>query len=451
MEFPVWHFVGIGSGLIIGIVSVLHVFVAQFAVGGGIYLVWMERKAHRDGAPEILQWLERHTHFFLLLTMVFGGLSGVGIWFTMSVVNPGATSMLIHNFVFFWAAEWGLFLLEVVSLLAYYSTYAWSRNGRMSPEAHMRIGIVYACAGFLSLVLINGIITFMLTPGQGLSTGNVWLGFFNPTYWPSVVVRLGICLILAGMFALFTAPRIASAEARRIAVRVSGLWIILPFFLLLGGSVWYFMVLPPDRQEAILNRTSDIHSFLITYGWMLPAVFLAGVVAFVRAERLRKPLGIVILCSGLLLVGSFEWVRETARRPWVAESYMYSNGMSVVQDARAKAGGIASVSGWVRTLDAVESGSLKLEAPLADGLGKGSMLFALQCNVCHGLGGPRIDIIPRVRRLTRYGLEAQLQGQGTRLGYMPPFAGSFEDRRALADYLQRMGAQRKTFPSPEEQ
>ena len=40
MELPVWHFVGIGSGLIIGIVSVLHVFVAQFAVGGGIYLVW---------------------------------------------------------------------------------------------------------------------------------------------------------------------------------------------------------------------------------------------------------------------------------------------------------------------------------------------------------------------------------------------------------------------------
>ena len=66
---------------------------------------------------------------------------------------------------------------------------------------------------------------------------------------------------------------------------MSGLWIILPFFLLLGGSVWYFMALPPDRQEAILNRASDIHPFLITYGWMLPAVFLAGVVAFVRAER----------------------------------------------------------------------------------------------------------------------------------------------------------------------
>lgn len=145
MEFPVWHFVGIGSGLIIGIVSVLHVFVAQFAVGGGIYLVWMERKAHRDGAPgDFAMAGAPYSFLFAPEPMVFGGLSGVGIWFTMSVVNPGATSMLIHNFVFFWAAEWGLFLLEVVSLLAYYSTYAWSRNGRMSPEAHMRIGIVYA-------------------------------------------------------------------------------------------------------------------------------------------------------------------------------------------------------------------------------------------------------------------------------------------------------------------
>ena len=132
----------------------------------------------------------------------------------------------------------------------------------MSPETHMRIGIVYACAGFLSLVLINGIITFMLTPGQGLATGNVWLGFFNPTYWPSVVVRLGICLILAGMFALFTAPRIASAEARHVAVRVSGLWIILPFFLLLGGSVWYFMasVFPLFSLEPLAEQPRPMRS-----------------------------------------------------------------------------------------------------------------------------------------------------------------------------------------------
>ena len=76
------------------------------------------------------------------------------------------------------------------------------------------------------------------------------------------------------------------------------------------GSRVVFHGVAAGSAGSVLSRTSDIHPFLITYGWMLPVVFLAGVVAFVRAERLRKPLSIVILCSGLLLVGSFEWVAK---------------------------------------------------------------------------------------------------------------------------------------------
>ena len=77
MEYPVWHFAGINSGLIIAVISVLHMFIAQFAVGGGIYLVWMEYKAYHKQTLELLPWLERHTRFFLLVTMVFGAISGM--------------------------------------------------------------------------------------------------------------------------------------------------------------------------------------------------------------------------------------------------------------------------------------------------------------------------------------------------------------------------------------
>ena len=244
MELPVWHFVGIGSGLIIGIVSVLHVFVAQFAVGGGIYLVWMERRAYRDGASEILQWLERHTHFFLLLTMVFGGLSGVGIWFTMSVVNPGATSMLIHNFVFFWAAEWGLFLLEVVSLLAYYYTYPWSRSGRMSPETHMRIGIVYACSGFLSLVLIaicgilhgfgSEICIFMAfytaIEGTLLSNGRKQAAFFE------VLIKVLYLLLYPVMLTVFVCYELKFKEYDMLVP----IFVIAGVVVLMLGAISYF-------------------------------------------------------------------------------------------------------------------------------------------------------------------------------------------------------------------
>ena len=139
MELPVWHFVGIGSGLIIGIVSVLHVFVAQFAVGGGsIWYGWSGEPTGTAHRRSCNGWSAIRT-FFLLLTMVFGGLSGVGIWFTMSVVNPGATSMLIHNFVFFWAAEWGAFPARSgfpAGLLLYLSLEPQRPDEPGNPHAH---------------------------------------------------------------------------------------------------------------------------------------------------------------------------------------------------------------------------------------------------------------------------------------------------------------------------
>lgn len=449
MEYPVWHFSGASSGLFIAIVAVLHVFIAQFAVGGGIYLVWMERKARREQSPDLLRWLQGHTRFFLLVTMVFGGLSGVGIWLTISVVNPGATAMLIHNFVFIWAAEWIFFLVEVVSLLIYSYTYPMSLDGRMNPRTHMSIGLAYAVAGYLSLVMINGIVAFMLTPGNAPQTGSLWDGYFNPTYFPSLILRTGICLVLAGMFALFTTSRIASWGARRKAVRLSGLWVAIPFLLLLAGSAWYFVALPPDRLAAITRRTVDIHPFLVAYGWILPVVFLSGILAFVLAERLRRPLSVLILSTGLILVGSYEWVRETGRRPWAAQDIMYSNGITPGQEARADAEGIAAVSGWLNMLEAHENGTRSLQEAPAKGLSRGAVIFSQQCANCHGRGGPRMDIIPRIERLTRAGLNAQLRGEGRRLDYMPPFAGNGDDRNALTEYLDTLRPQRNGISSPE--
>lgn len=76
------------------------------------------------------------------------------------------------------------------------------------------------------------------------------------------------------------------------------------------------------------------------------------------------------------------------------------------------------------------------------------MLFALQCKSVQRLQAGRAGRVSTSSpgaASDQYGLEAQLQGQGTRLGYMPPFAGNLADRQALADHLERMGAQRRSF------
>jgi len=103
MNYPVWYIPSIGGGSLIALIAIIHVFISHFAVGGGLYLVFAERKGLKEHSEGILAFTRTHARFFLLVSMVMGGITGVGIWFIISLVNPTATSLLIHNFVFAWS------------------------------------------------------------------------------------------------------------------------------------------------------------------------------------------------------------------------------------------------------------------------------------------------------------------------------------------------------------
>ena len=162
MNYPIWDVPLIGGGIVIAIVAIVHVFISHFAVGGGIYLVLTERKARRENDEALLSFLRSQSLFFLVLTLVAGALTGVGIWFAISLVSPDATSALLHVFVWIWATEWVFFLVEIISILVYY--YGWDR---LEARDHMRVGWIYAGSAWVSLVLITGILAFMLTPEPG--------------------------------------------------------------------------------------------------------------------------------------------------------------------------------------------------------------------------------------------------------------------------------------------
>ena len=142
MNFPVWD-VAFGAGLLMALVAGLHVFVSHFAVGGGLFLVLTERKARQDQDAELLGWLKFHTRFFVLLTVVFGAVSGVGIWFTIGLISPTATSNLIHIYVWGWAIEWVFFFLEITSALLYLS--GWDK---LEPKLHQWYGWIYFVTAF---------------------------------------------------------------------------------------------------------------------------------------------------------------------------------------------------------------------------------------------------------------------------------------------------------------
>ena len=91
MNYPVWEVPLLGGGMLIAAIAVLHVFISHFAVGGGLFLALTERKAYREGDTELLAYTRKHSTFFVLLTLVLGAVTGVGIWWTIGLVHPTGT------------------------------------------------------------------------------------------------------------------------------------------------------------------------------------------------------------------------------------------------------------------------------------------------------------------------------------------------------------------------
>ena len=135
MNYPLWQ-IGFPGALLIACVAVVHVFISHFAVGGGAYLVLLERKANKSNDSGLLAYVRSHSKFFALLTLVSGALTGVAIWFTIGLISPEATSSLIHTFVWGWAIEWVFFFVEITAALV----YAYHGIGSTAPRTWLSAG-----------------------------------------------------------------------------------------------------------------------------------------------------------------------------------------------------------------------------------------------------------------------------------------------------------------------
>ncbi|MGO9346775.1 MAG: c-type cytochrome [Terriglobales bacterium] len=415
MNYPVWQ-LGFPGGLLIAAVAVLHVFISHFAIGGGAYLVLTERRAYSQNDLELLGYVRHHSKFFALLTVVLGAVTGVGIWFTIGLVSPEATSSLIHTFVWGWAIEWVFFFVEIAAALIY--AYHWDTLDR---QAHLVIGWIYFGAAWASLVVINGIITYMLTPGRWLETRSFGAGFFNPTYWPSLCIRTAMAVGLAGIFGLVTAMWEPSILRERV-VRWAGWWLVLGIASLLPLSRWYFHDLPSYSRAyfsgAYIGVRHSLRGAAVCAG---VALILTLVFALLRPKMMNPVVVAVLLVAGIGVMGSGEYLREFSRYPYVINSYIYANDVRVGQMEGITANGVAKTSPWVE----VNAGN-----PHA----YGRQLFAMECGSCHSVDGYRA-----MHRFAR-GWDAKFASEillhlPVVRETMPPFAGDEHDRASLGSYL----------------
>ncbi len=421
MNYPVWYVPTFGGGLLIALIAIVHVFVSHFAVGGGLYLAMTERKAIREHDPALMAFVKKHTKFFMLLTMVFGGLTGVAIWFVISLIHPAATSLLIHTFVFGWAAEWVFFVVEIVALFIYFYTF-----GRMNDHDHQTIGWIYFGAAWMSLFLITGIIDFMLTPGAWLSNAGFWSGFFNPSFWPSVFFRSFMSFMLAGCYGFLTASFIDDEKTRGRMIRYSGLWALVSLVLSIPAGWWYLAVIP-EKARGLIGGASPTIAAAATAGGLSLAV-LAGaliIMILIKPGIKTKALTAIVMIAAMGYMGAFEWTREAARRPYVINEVMYSNGILKSEVERINKEGFLKNAKWVKNREITEAN--RIEA--------GKELFVHQCYACHTLGGFNNDIFSRTTGMSYGAMTKYLAAIHEKRYFMPPFVGNETELKALAAYL----------------
>ena len=412
MNYPIWQ-LGYPGGMLIALVAILHVFVSHFAIGGGAYLVVTEARAYRTNDAGMLDYVKRHSQFFALLTLVFGAVTGVGIWFTIGLVAPEATSSLIHTYVWAWASEWVFFYVEITAAILY--AKSWETLDR---RQHLRLGWIYFVAAWMSLFIINGIITYQLTPGRWLQTHGFWDGFFNPSFWPSLFTRSAMCLLLAGVFGYLTLGGEASATRDRLVRWASG-WTLAGAIALPAGLSWYFAVLPGFSKPYFSGIVVLQHAARggLTFAAVLVAIAL---LAAWKPRVMRVPLMTVTMLCALGLMGSNEYMREMARKPWVIQGYIYAN------DVRADA-----IPGLQQDGAAAHARFVAVDAK-SDNYGR--ELWVLECSACHSLDGYR-SMRFRVKGWDAEFAKEMLAHLDKTRGPMPQFGGNEADRVALGRYL----------------
>lgn len=466
MNYPFWNVPFLSGGGVIACIAVYHLLIALFAVGGGLYLPLAERKARREGREDWLPILKKHSKFFLILTSVFGAVSGVGIWFAIGLASPEATSTLIHNFVFGWAIEYVFFIVELTTAAVYY--YTWDR---IEPKLHLTIGYIYAASSWLTLVIINGILTFMLTPGetwlQVAGSGNeasvFWYAFFNPTYFPSLALRTLICWNLAGIWALVTAARIDGFQypkLKRDFIAWSAKWLIPAFVLVPACFLWYLSMVPEANKQLLDLGISTIGQGTftqVTRAALITVMTSATIVALVYfvAVRNSKSFGLGWAISLVLLAfaatGATEQAREMLRKPFVVGQFMYSNGIRRNEVEKYNTEGYLTHSPWLADKTKGFYGDSQSET-----LKKGELMFRGQCGACHTEGGYRAmkellkgrdekSIENIVMTLHEYAADSPYRK------YMPPLVGKDDEIKALVAYLRTLTAPAHEATAPKTQ
>jgi cytochrome bd-type quinol oxidase subunit 1 len=436
--------------MLIALISVIHVLVSHYAVGGGLFLAVEVGYAYKTKNKAYLDYLHSHAAFFILLTVVFGAITGVAIWWTIGLASPLATEWLIRIFVFGWATEWVFFVLELAAAFFFY--YYW---GRLTEKTHVTIGWIYALAAWISLVLITGITAFMLTPGGWLKDHTFWSAFFNPQFLPQTTARTGGALLLSSLYVYLHAS-LTIKDAKMldmIGSRSARPALLGAIMISVGGLAWYYF--QPDSAKAAIASAAVLNVLVVLIFALTIAVFVLLYFGPYRNPGWLSPgFAIALFMFGLAAFSTGEFIREAVRKPFISYNVVLSNQVLPDEVPKMQKVGYLESGIWTKQFvkqnypEVMVDGSIQLtkaklqELPESKRIALGEVLFQYHCNDCHAIDRGYSAVGPLLRGKTREMVLPMVLDLHKTQFFMPPWCGTPEEAELMTDYLMSIAPKR---------
>lgn len=467
MDFPVFHLDLFGNRWLIATIAILHVLINHgLAVGMMPLLAAMEWYGQKKKDPRWDRLAYRILFACFLVTTTVGALTGVGIWLSVSLVNPYSIGSLIRVFFWAWFTEWLVFITEVCLILAYTLTWKkWTARGPEWKARHIRLGFALAFFSWVTMAIIVAILGFMMDPGNWLTDHSFWTGVLNPLYIPQLAFRTPLAAAMAGIIAMFLTLFFTTRQDgfRNDALRAIGLWTLAFAPFVLAAGWWYYGSVPDAMKDnlgvslATLQFSQWQERFLQIALVTVVTILVVVQFAISRPNLLPKAALVVPFVAILWMTGHFERVREFIRKPYVIGEYMYANGIRVDDYALLQRDGVLAYATYSNPLTEAEKAGLPEGLSAADRtallgrIQKGKDVFMDTCSRCHTSHGVN-SIAGHLARLfgdrpwTPELTAGYIEGMHYAQPYMPPFPGSKDELAYLGAYFEHL--QHNTAPIP---
>ena len=450
MDIPLFHLDWLNNRMLIALIATVHALINHsLAVGFVPLVVWLENKGVMDsGNQEITdqKWdkmVYKMMWTAFIITTTIGAMTGVGIWFSVSLVSPNSIASLVRVFYFAWFVEWTVFVTEVVLIMIYFLTWKKANLSLKAKTRHIKFGWYLSLFSWITMAIIVSILGFMMDPGNWLKDKSLISGLDNPLYLPQLLYRTPLAMVLGGCFGLFlVAVYTKKADSHRItAFRSIGKWILfwLPFAV--AGAVYYYQFIP-KANLANLAVAIGTQSFQDWYEIMWKVILgSSGIILVTSLISIFKPkvlpTGLIAFTMVLALgfMGLFERVREFIRKPYIISNYMYSNLLKEDDYPLYKRDGVLKWATYTST--PVINATNKIEA--------GRNVFILTCSRCHTTQGVNsiVAVFDRMyghsgKPFDQKAMENYINNLHQAREFMPPFPGNQAEVEALSSYIKKI-------------